>query len=159
MQNDKVDIEELLEQGNTIQIHTQGYSMYPMFIPGRDEAVIKQAVPADLRRGDVVLYRRKTGILVLHRIWKHTSDGFYMVGDNQTEIEGPLEDSQIKGVLMAFIRKGNYIETTQLFYRLISRCWLFARPFRSPIMRAASGIKKQYRKLAERRKPKNRNLS
>lgn len=154
MQNDKIDIEELLEQGNTIQIHTQGYSMYPMFIPGRDEAVIKQAVPADLKRGDVVLYRRKTGILVLHRIWKHTSDGFYMVGDNQTEIEGPLEDSQIKGVLLAFIRNGKYIETTRLFYRLTSRCWLFVRPFRNPIMKVAAGTKKAIQKISGKKEAK-----
>ncbi|MCI8719327.1 MAG: hypothetical protein HFH64_14540 [Lachnospiraceae bacterium] len=147
MKNDKTDIEELLEQGNTIQIHTQGYSMYPMFISGRDEAVIKQVVSADLKRGDVVLYRRKSGILVLHRIWKHKSDGFYMVGDNQTEIEGPLEDSQIKGVLLAFIRNGKYIETTQPFYRILSRFWLFLRPFRNPIMKTAAGIKKVVQKI------------
>lgn len=142
MQGDKLDIEELLKQGNTIQIHTQGYSMYPMFVPGRDEAVIQQAVPAKLKRGEVVLYRRKSGILVLHRIWKRKPDGFYMVGDNQTEIEGPLEESQIKGVLLAFIRKGKYIKTTQPFYKLVSRLWLFLRPFRNPIMKAAAGIKK-----------------
>ncbi len=152
MQNDKIDIEELLEQGNTIQIHTQGYSMYPMFLPERDEAIIRQAALADLKRGDVVLYRRKSGILVLHRIWKHKPDGFYMVGDNQTEIEGPLEDSQIKGLLVAFIRKGKYVETTQLFYRVISRFWLFLRPFRNPIMKVAAKIKKAVQKIEKKKK-------
>jgi len=152
MQNDKIDIEALLEQGNTIQIHTQGYSMYPMFVPGRDEAVIKQAVPTELKRGDVVLYRRKSGILVLHRIWKCRQDGFYMVGDNQTEIEGPLEESQIKGILLAFIRKGKYIETTQPFYRLASRLWLFLRPFRPPIMKAAAKMKKAAGKIGRKGK-------
>lgn len=150
MQKDKVDIEELLNQGTVIQIHPEGYSMYPMFIPGRDEAVIQKAVLAELKRGDVVLYRRKSGMLVLHRIWKRKQDGFYMVGDNQTEIEGPLEESQIKGILRAFIRKGRRIEVTQPIYRAASRLWLFLRPFRHPIMKAAAIGKKAV--LAVKRK-------
>ena len=64
--------------------------MYPLFHPGRDEAVIEAYPIHLLRRGDIILYRREQGILVLHRICRITSDGFYLVGDNQTEIEGPL---------------------------------------------------------------------
>ena len=39
----KYDIEQLLEAGEVIQIYPEGYSMYPMFVPGRDAAVIKKA--------------------------------------------------------------------------------------------------------------------
>lgn len=39
----KYDIEQLLEAGEIIQIYPEGYSMYPMFVPGRDAAVIKKA--------------------------------------------------------------------------------------------------------------------
>ena len=75
------DIEQLLKDGSAIQLKPQGYSMYPLFHPGRDEAII-EAYPIDqLRRGDVILYRRDQGILVLHRICRITSDGFYLVGD------------------------------------------------------------------------------
>ena len=80
-------IPELLEN-HTIQVQPQGYSMYPLFLPGRDEAVIEHCVPSELHRGDVILYRRVQGILVLHRICRITRDGFYLVGDNQTEVEG-----------------------------------------------------------------------
>lgn len=70
----KADIEKLLAEGNTIQLHPQGYSMYPMFCPGRDEAIISPVQDAsELKRGDVVLYRRDGGILVLHRIYKLAS--------------------------------------------------------------------------------------
>ena len=37
----KYDIEQLLATGHPIRIKPQGYSMYPLFIPGRDEAVIE----------------------------------------------------------------------------------------------------------------------
>ena len=77
-----IDIEKLLADGNIIKIKPQGYSMYPLFIPGRDEACIEHVAFSSLKRDDVVLYRRDESILVLHRIWKITGDSFYMVGDN-----------------------------------------------------------------------------
>ena len=36
-----IDIEQLLAEGKTIRIKPQGYSMYPLFVPGRDEASIE----------------------------------------------------------------------------------------------------------------------
>ena len=93
-----MDIEKLLEQGKRLRIKPRGYSMYPLIVPGRDEVFVERVSPESLRRGDVVLYRRRDeDILVLHRIWKREGDAFFLVGDNQKEIEGPLEASQIKG--------------------------------------------------------------
>lgn len=129
----KINIEDLLAQGKTIQIHPQGYSMYPMFIPGRDEAVIGRADTDKLHRGDVVLYRRENSILVLHRIWAKKPEGFYMIGDNQMEVEGPLKPEQIKGVLLAFIRKSRKISVKNPFYILVSRLWMLARPLRAVV--------------------------
>ncbi len=126
----KIDIEELLKRGQVIQIHPQGYSMYPMFVPGRDEAVIGRADTDKLRRGDVVLYRRENSILVLHRIWARKPEGFYMTGDNQMEVEGPLKPEQIRGVLLAFIKGGRRISVNNPFYVFASRLWMVARPLR-----------------------------
>ena len=83
----KYDIEQLLEAGEVIQIYPEGYSMYPMFVPGRDAAVIKKADVKKIRRADVVLYRRKGSILVLHRVVKRKGGQFYMAGDNQTNFD------------------------------------------------------------------------
>lgn len=92
----KIDLEQLLREGNIIRIKPQGYSMYPLFIPGRDEALIQQTDGTDCHRNDVVLYRRDQGILVLHRICRITSDGFYMVGDNQYEVEASASGSDYR---------------------------------------------------------------
>lgn len=43
---------------------------------------------------------------MLHRIHHIKNGKYYMVGDNQTEIEGPLEPEQIKGKMTAFIKNG-----------------------------------------------------
>ena len=126
----KIDLEQLLRDGNIIRIKPQGYSMYPLFIPGRDEALIQQASATDCRRNDVVLYRRDQSILVLHRINKITEEGFFMVGDNQWEIEGPLRSDQIIGKLIAFVRNGKEISVKNPLYHFLSSLWLLMLPMR-----------------------------
>lgn len=125
-----LDIEQLLKQGNIIRIKPQGTSMYPLFVPGRDEACIEHTDFSSLKRGDVILYRRDKSILVLHRIWKITDNSLYMVGDNQTEIEGPLRADQVRGKLIGVIRNGYFIDVHNPLYRIISGLWLWLRPFR-----------------------------
>ena len=130
------DIEQLLSTGHAIQIHPRGYSMYPLFVPGRDEAIISPLPPTGtsrLKRGDIVLYRRAGSILVLHRIFKITKSGIYLVGDNQTEVEGPLAHSQVRGILTSFIRKGREVSVHHPLYVLYSHVWLLFRPFRHKI--------------------------
>lgn len=126
----KYDIEQLLEAGEVIQIYPEGYSMYPMFVPGRDAAVIKKADVKKIRRADVVLYRRKGSILVLHRVVKRKGGQFYMAGDNQTEVEGPVEADQIRGILIAFVRNGHCISVKNPVYMVLARSWLRLRPVR-----------------------------
>ena len=110
----KADIEQLLRDGNTVQTVINGYSMYPMLVPDRDSVIVAPLEDRKLKRGDVVLYRRDGSILVLHRIWRVRQEGFYMVGDNQTQIEGPLRPEQMRGILVGFIRKGKHISVRNL---------------------------------------------
>ena len=124
MASSRPDLEALLQDGNIIRIRPQGYSMYPLFIPGRDEALIESVSADTVRKNDVVLYRRDQSILVLHRICKITAEGFFMVGDNQSEIEGPLRADQIKGRLIAFVRNGKEISVKNPLYRFLSALWL-----------------------------------
>ena len=126
----KYDIEQLLEAGEVIQIYPEGYSMYPMFVPGRDAAVIKKADVKKIRRADVVLYRRKGSILVLHRVVKRKGGQCYMAGDNQTEVEGPVEEDQIRGILTAFVRNGRRISVKNPVYVIWSGLWLMFLPVR-----------------------------
>lgn len=130
----KIDLEQLLREGNIIRIKPQGYSMYPLFIPGRDEALIQQTDGTDCHRNDVVLYRRDQGILVLHRICRITSDGFYMVGDNQYEVEGPLRQDQIIGKLIAVNRNSREFTVGNPFYKFVSSLWLLCCLFAPSVL-------------------------
>lgn len=130
----KIDLEQLLREGNIIRIKPQGYSMYPLFIPERDEALIQQTDYTDCHRNDVVLYRRDQGILVLHRICRITSDGFYMVGDNQYEVEGPLRQDQIIGKLIAVNRNSREFTVGNPFYKFVSSLWLLCCLFAPSVL-------------------------
>ena len=109
----KIDLEKLLNDGAIIRIRPQGYSMYPLFIPDRDEALIQQ-VP----------------IGYLQRIYAVTPAGFFMVGDNQSELEGPIQPEQIKGKLIAFIHNGKEISVDNIPYQILSFLWLWLLPIR-----------------------------
>lgn len=154
MGNYRQDIEQILLQGNNIQIKPQGYSMYPVIVPGRDEAVVEPAEDSKLKRGDVVLYRRVAEnaehILVLHRIWKVKPEGIYLVGDNQKEIEGPLMRSQIKGIMAGMYRKGKYISVRNPWYRLLTGGWLILRPIRPIVAGLAARIKSIFKRKEDK---------
>ena len=143
MESNRKNIEKLLAEGNVLRIKPEGCSMYPMFVPGRDEAVIRGKGNYNARRGDVVLYRRKNGMLVLHRLHHREKEGMYMVGDNQVKTEGPVSEGQVIGILDGFIRKGKYISTSNILYKLLSGIWLFMRPLRRPFQLAVAWIKRR----------------
>lgn len=145
------NIEQLLRDGNTIKLKPQGYSMYPLFYPGRDEAIIEPVDPSDLRRGDVALYRRRQSILVLHRIWKIREQKFYMVGDNQSEIEGPLDPDQFLGRLCGFVRNGHTISVKNPLYRILSSLWLRMLPVRPVVYRTTRRLR-QIKKRSQNQK-------
>ncbi len=137
----KINPEELLASEQTIQLPPQGYSMYPLIVPGRDQAIIAPAKADELRRGDVALYRRKGDILVLHRICKIDASGYYFVGDNQIEVEGPLEGEQIIGKLVALIRKGKQVDLSHPAYAASCWIWLRLRPVRRVFQLSAAKVK------------------
>ncbi len=162
MQTYESDMEKLLAEGNSIQIKPRGYSMYPLLVPGRDAAVISPLEKGrQLKRGDVVLYRRYTkqgakDILVLHRIWKVDVQGVFLVGDNQKEVEGPLKQEQILGIAIQIIRKERRISTRNAGYRLITGIWLMLRPLRPLLSRTAAKCKGFVRKNSKDINSKNK---
>lgn len=148
----KLDVEKLLAAGNPVQIKPQGDSMYPLFVSGRDSAVLTPVSGEDCKRGDVVLYRRDGSILVLHRIWKKKKDGFYMVGDGQTPVEGPVREEQIRGIMVEMVRKGKRISVRKPLYRMYVIVWLRLRPFRAGILRISRKVGRLYRKCFKKNK-------
>ena len=136
------NLEKLIKEKELVQITPEGYSMYPLMVPRRDQVVIKKTDPERIRRGQVWLYRRQSGMLVLHRVWKVRKEGIYMVGDNQTQVEGPLPREAFIGMVVTFIRKGKNFGSGNVLYVILSRIWLLLRPFRMVIMKPLAAVKR-----------------
>ncbi len=135
------NIEEVLKKNKAVQISPSGWSMYPLIVPGRDQAVIESPAGKQFKRGDVLLYRREEGVLVLHRLCKITSDGLYFVGDNQVEVEGPISKEQIIGRMTSLIRKGKQVDLTNPAFRFPCWLWLNIRPMRRVFQLAVAALK------------------
>ena len=149
--------QELLEEGKTIQLAPCGYSMYPFLNPDKgDQVVIEPLGNRPLGRGDVVLYRRKGtrgmtstrgmegGLLILHRIAKIDGNGYYMVGDNQSKIEGPIAREQLIGIMTARVRGGRRLELGSPGCRIWGRLWLLVCPVRDRIKRPLAWMKRWF---------------
>ncbi|MFR1950209.1 MAG: hypothetical protein ACLS3D_09630 [Roseburia hominis] len=132
--------------------------MYPFIDPRRDEVVLAGIEDGSaLRRGDVVLYRRENGMLVLHRIYKIGQDGLYLLGDHQTAIEGPVRREQVKGKMTGMVRDGRYMDVGNPGYRMLSVVWLWLRPARRAIMVPAARLRRMVRFALFRRNNKRYN--
>lgn len=147
-QQDKKDIEALLREGTPVGFYPQGSSMHPTIVPGRDSVIVEPLGDRRIKRGQVLLFRRPMdapvlpGKLILHRVWKVKKDGIYMVGDNEKQVEGPIDSSCFLGIMVELKRKGKTIKASNLFYRFLTGFWLFLRPVRFVIAKPFRIFKK-----------------
>ncbi len=108
------NIEKALKENKIFITKTQGDSMFPMLVEGRDSVII--APPEfPLKKYDVPVYRRD-GHYTMHRIVKATNKGYIICGDNRTHLEKDITDKDIIGVLAAFYHNGKLIKCTDEDY-------------------------------------------
>ncbi|HHZ05727.1 MAG TPA: hypothetical protein GX401_02890 [Clostridiales bacterium] len=114
---------------------THGSSMYPLLYNLRD---IVHIIPINgkLKKYDVVLFRRKNGQLVLHRLLRSVNSGYIMCGDGQFKKEYRVQQSQIIGVMDSFYRNKKYICVTNLWYKFYVYIWCFSLPTKWILMKA-----------------------
>lgn len=125
-------LKELVEAGKEVNMVIAGSSMAPFLCSYRDVIFFKQP-DRELKKGDMVFYQRESGQFVMHRIYRVKQDGYYMVGDNQTEIEGPLKREQIFALITKVRRKGKIIEPGDFWWVFFEKVWLHMIPLRRPV--------------------------
>lgn len=133
---------ELLNSGQTVRITVTGNSMSPFLKEGRDSVALSRTSFSDLKRGDIVLIKRRNGIYVLHRVYQKKKDSFYIVGDAQQWIEGPLSPAQLIGKVVLVKRKSKEIPCTKTLWVFLSLLWLRVRVFRYLFFKANALFKK-----------------
>lgn len=133
-------LKDLVEEGREVRMLIAGSSMSPFLCHQRDSIFFKKP-DRELKRGDMVFYQRKSGQFVMHRIYKIKSDGYYMVGDAQTEIEGPLERDQIFAIITKVERKGKWIEPGDFWWGFFAKVWIRMVPVRKATIRLYGVLK------------------
>lgn len=119
------NIELCLNELGFAVVPIEGTSMLPLLKEGK--ALVEVAVKdlKQLKKGDVVLYRKKEGTLVLHRIIK-AEDGevFTVLGDHQVTNAEQVHKEQILAVAEGFIINGRHIDEKTRWYRVYKKIWL-----------------------------------
>ncbi len=136
-----------LAEGSAAEITVVGSSMYPLFRSGRDSVCLRP-ISAAPKIGDIILYRRKNGKYVMHRIVGKNADGFILAGDNQMQKEYAVTADMVIARADTIIRSTDNgdkrIPVTALWYRVYTLLWtrmFFARPFFAKCIKAAARVK------------------
>lgn len=118
------ELQTLIANGNTVYLNVSGNSMAPFLIHQRDCVCLTRPV-CPLKPGDLVFYKRNTGQYVLHRICKIRKNNYYLAGDNQTILEGPIQSDQIFAVVTAVCRKGQWLSKKHFQWQFFADFWRY----------------------------------
>lgn len=122
-------LRELAEEGKLVSMAITGSSMSPFLIHQRDS--ISFSKPGrELRKGDMVFFRRRDGQYVMHRICRVEGGNYYMIGDAQTVVEGPVGRGQIFALVTKVRRKGKWIGPGDFLWEFFACVWLDVIPLR-----------------------------
>lgn len=127
-------LKETIEQNMDVSIVISGNSMSPFLVNQRDVIYLSK-INRKLKKGDLVLYQRLSGQYVVHRIVKVKKSGYYLAGDNQIAIEGPILDKQIFGLVTKVKRKGKWIEAGNFWWEFFEHVWIWVLPWRMIILK------------------------
>ena len=135
-------LREIAESG---KLRIAGSSMSPFLAHGRDYIYFTKP-DRELREGDMVFYQRRNGQYVMHRIYKVKPDGYYIVGDAQTEIEGPVARDQIFALIKKVKRKDRIIQPGDFWWEFFEHVWIRMIPLRRPAVRLYGAVSRLLRR-------------
>lgn len=122
-------LRELTEAGQEVSMRISGNSMSPFLIHGRDSICFRKP-DRPLKAGDMVFFQRLSGQFVMHRICKVRPEGYYIIGDAQQVIEGPVQREQIFALINKVNRKGKWIGPGDFWWEFFAHVWLNVIPLR-----------------------------
>ena len=112
-------LRSLTEEGKDVSLLISGSSMAPFLVHHRDYILFGKP-NRELRKGDMVFFQR--------------TNGYYIVGDAQTDIEGPIKREQIFGLIKKVQRKGKWIDEHNFWWRFFEKIWINVVPLRPYIL-------------------------
>ena len=116
-------MEQTLKDNGELLTVASGISMLPCIRPQKDILHLVRSTETACQY-DVILYRRKNGKLILHRVMECQNSRYVLCGDNQSVLEYGIEEAQILGVLRGFYRGNHYIDCeTNPIYEIYVKVW------------------------------------
>ena len=150
--NATTSFEQILKEKGILVYPNAGVSMMPLLRQGKDLMVIRARGSERLGRWDAVLFKRRNGQYVLHRILKIREKDYVICGDNCWRREYGITDEQILGVLTAVVRGGQKtIRVTDLRYRCYVWLWCGLYPFRAAVLWSLEKCKALFRHMIHKR--------
>lgn len=133
------NIERSIKELGYAVVPITGTSMLPLLKEGRDLVDLEPCSQERLKKGDVVLYKKNDGTLVLHRIIKTENGEFFTVlGDHQFNNDERVNNNQIIAVACGFFIKRRYVNEKTQWYRMYKKIWLCNLNFRRIILAVLS---------------------
>lgn len=135
----------LLDSAEYVPLNISGSSMTPFLMHSRDTAYLSK-VTRPLKKGDMILYRRDNGAYILHRIYRVTPDGYWLVGDAQILIEKGVRPDQVLALVTAVRRKEKLLQPGSFWWDFFEKVWVRVIPLRPGIAAACSALTGAFRK-------------
>lgn len=107
-------ISESIKDGGQFTMLPRGISMLPLIRPARDEVVLVE--PINIKKTDIVLYRRDDGHFVLHRVMYIKKGEYLMCGDNQSWLEHGITEKHLLAKVSEIHKDGKTVDTTTKKY-------------------------------------------
>lgn len=117
------------EEVEALPLVISGNSMSPFLIDGRDTVYLSR-LSRPVRRGDVLLYQRRDGNYVFHRVYAVTPEGLTMIGDAQADLEPGIQPDQVIAIMARAERKGKVLKPGCFWWVFFERVWIRMVPFR-----------------------------
>ena len=138
-------MQKVIEAGGEFLFYPSGRSMLPTIKPGRDGVLLQRASKPSAR--DLLLYRRKDGSFVLHRLVRIEKNGsLVMRGDAQYIDEKGILPEQIVGRVCAIVRNEKQIRTDSPAFRLRACVREISYPLRRFVHRLKGKISRTVRR-------------
>ena len=125
---------DIINSGKDVNMIITGSSMAPFLCHQRDTIIISKPT-GHFFKGQMVFYTRDSGQYVMHRIHHIKDDALYIVGDNQTDIEGPVRKDQVFGVVNKVVRKGKLLQKGDFWWEFFEHVWIRVIPLRKLIVK------------------------
>lgn len=108
---------DIISSGGEFRLFHKGTSMLPLLRQGIDSVLL--VAPTEIKKNDILLYKRANGQFVMHRAIKIKKDEYIMCGDNQRWLERGIKKENILAKVKGIYRGDVYFEDNKRYRRYV----------------------------------------